>query len=335
MAAPVDEFIQGDDGAGATLKRRKASQPARASLQRPSAAQAPSKGSGSLSVTSTAFFYTICLLAAATVFFLLGNAMGGSVIGPQTRSMLRALVSDSSRSSPTASLTDAEAESRLSLDESDWPKNWDQMSFKDVVKTLSCKEVHNNSNNPLPSIDDWTVLRYAYSRVVDPRWTFDDPVPPTEGYSHHEQYHDPPPYVARMSPGKGRGLFASRRIREGELVHRGGNQGDVEFTGGGDKWRRYMFSLPRPLACQIASWNWTQRTEEGGDLRFFVNLNIAALMNSGGKHYKAEANVWPAPDRSGSRSYSMLLYANRDIAEGEEILMDYDVYTTSYKMVGL
>ena len=281
----------------------------------------------------TVFFYATSFLALATVAtvgFFIGESAAIAVIDPPTRSMLRAIVSGSSRSSPTASLTNAEAESRLSLNESDWPQGWDKMSYKEVMANLSCREIIKNPDNPLPSIDDWTVLRYAYSRVVDPRWTFDDPVPPTEGYSHHEDSHEPPPYVARMSPGKGRGLFASRRIREGELVHRGGNQGDVEFTGGGDGWRRYMFSLPRPLACQIASWNWTQQTKEGGDLRHFVNLNIAALMNSGGKRYKAESNVRPEPDR-----YSMLLYAKRDIEEGEEILMNYGVYETSYKKVGL
>ena len=306
--------------------KSKGSQPAWASLERPRAARSPSKGA--LSAHSV-FFCTICFLTLATVCFLCRDGESAA-IDPPTRSMLRAIVTGSSRSSPTASLTDAEAESRLSLDASDWPQGWDKMSYNEVVAKLSCKEVFQNSDNPLSSIEDWTVLRYAYSRIVDPTWTFDDPVPPTEGYSFHEQYHDPPPYVARMSPGKGRGLFASRRIREGELVHRGGNQGDVEFTGGGDGWRRYMFSLPRPLACQIASWNWTQQTKEGGDLRHFVNLNIAALMNSGGKRYKAESNVRPEPDR-----YSMLLYAKRDIEEGEEILMNYGVYETSYKKVGL
>jgi len=324
--------IKGGDGT--KLKRRnkspsKGGQPARASLPRRGAAQPPSKG-GLAPVK--VFFYTICLLTMTAASFLLGEATGESgAIDQPTRAMLRGLVSGSSRSSPTASLTDAEAESRLNLDESDWPPGWGQMSLREVVSALSCKEVFDNQDNPLPSIDDWTVLRYAYTRVVDPRWTFDDPVPPTAGYSFHEQYHEPPPYVARMSPGKGRGLFATRRIREGELVHRGGNQGDVEFTGGGDAWRRYMFSLPRPLACQIASWNWTQKTEEDGDLRHFVSLNIASLMNTGGENiYGVKANVRPEPDR-----YSLLLHAKRDIEEGEEILMNYGVYETNWRKVGL
>ena len=315
-----------------SISKSKGSQPASAS---PRAAQPPPRGGRT--PARTVFVYAIFFLTLATVGFLIGDAVGESAaaIDPPTRSsMLRAVVpgceDGSSRSNPTASLTDAEAESRLSLDESDWPKGWDKMTHREVEASLSCKEVHRNSDNPLPSIDDWTVMRYAYARVVDPRWTFDDPVPPTEGFSFHEQYHDPPPYVARMSPGKGRGLFASRRIKKGELVHRGGNQGDVEFTGGGDKWRRYMFSLPRLLACQIASWHWTQQTKEGGDLRHFVNLNIAALMNTGGGGYKVKENVRPEPD-----DYSMLLYATRDIEEGEEILMDYDVYDTNFKKVGL
>ena len=91
-----------------------------------------------------------------------------------------------------------------------------------------------------------------------------------------------------------------------------------------------MFSLPRPLACQIASWHWTQKTEVDGDLRHFVNLNIAALMNTGGDSWGAVANVRPEPDR-----YSLLLHAKRDIEEGEEILMNYGVYETNWRKVGL
>ena len=58
-------------------------------------------------------------------------------------------------------------------------------------------------------------------------------------------------------------------------------------------------------------------------------------MNSGGNFYgnsaEVKENVWPKPD-----NYSLLLYATRDIEEGEEILMNYILYTPrNYWEVGL
>ncbi|KAL7525207.1 hypothetical protein ACHAXR_000903 [Thalassiosira sp. AJA248-18] len=117
---------------------------------------------------------------------------------------------------------------------------------------------------PLPRIEDWQLMRDTFIQVVDTtpkkRWK-DDPIPPTLGYSLQPGIPIPPPYHAKFSSGKGRGLFASRDIAKGELVH-DGDVTDVIFPDA-IAWRRFVFSLPRDFACDMTDWNWMQRHEEG------------------------------------------------------------------------
>ncbi len=83
----------------------------------------------------------------------------------------------------------------------------------------------------------------TYKEQVDETATFDDAIPPTEGYTLGNGR--PVPYVAGYSSdGKGRGLFAKRNIKEGELIH--DIHGDVTFPSG-MAWRKFVFNLPRAM----------------------------------------------------------------------------------------
>jgi len=176
-------------------------------------------------------------------------------------------------------------------------------------------------------------MRRTYTQIVDNTikpWN-DDLIPPTLGYSILPGLPVPPPYYAKLSPGKGRGLFASRYIKEGELVH-DGTVSDVIFPNA-MKFREFVFSLPRDFACDAAEWVWMQPLEKGGDYRLLLGINISALMNSGGKDWHdEEGKTVNAVPESG---YEGKFYATRDIEEGEEILTDYDVYYTKWSLVGL
>ena len=55
---------------------------------------------------------------------------------------------------------------------------------------------------------------------LDNDTAFNDPIPPTLGYSFLDT-GGPPPFEAKYSKGKGRGIFATRDIMKGELVHDG------------------------------------------------------------------------------------------------------------------
>lgn len=193
------------------------------------------------------------------------------------------------------------------------PKSWKTWGFDDFRIIYGCHNLPNDGTATLPTIEYWQVLRDAYIAQVDNEYKFDDPIPPTEGYTLNE--NGAPPFYAAMAPGKGRGLFASRDIKKGELVH-DGTKGDVPFPDA-MSFRRFLHALPqKKQACDVMQWCWTQKLEAGGPDVLLCELNIASLMNGGGGD---KINVGP------TNSTSRLFYAKKDIEKGKEILMNYEM----------
>jgi hypothetical protein len=217
--------------------------------------------------------------------------------------------------------------SSLSLEDrwSRKPEKWERMTRRELRRHFDCQAHARDQTKALPTLEEWSFLKRQYKELVDDKPVIlESPVPPTEGYSFGPgEYSDtPPPYYADHSEGKGRGLFASRPIKKGELVH-DGPRSNVKFPDAA-AFRRLVVSLPRKTACDITEWAWTQKLSPDGTMSLFVDLNIAALMNS-----SEEPNVAPKNETT------TRFYATRDIAEGEEILYDYDVYETDWTVVGL
>ena len=198
------------------------------------------------------------------------------------------------------------------------PDDWKTWGFHDVHHKFKCSEHAHDQNKPMPSMEYWNLYRGTYKRVVDNDIEFDS-VPPTEGYTMNEDGKQP--YYAKISPGKGRGLFASRDIKKGELVH-DGNASDVEMSA--DDWRKMAFALPQKMTCDFTEWTWTQPTERGGPYKIFTAFNISILMND-----SKNPNTMPKD------KFSSKMYAVRDIKKDEEILTDYKIYPTKWEKVGL
>ena len=91
---------------------------------------------------------------------------------------------------------------------SDFPDYWQEYTYDDIREYFECEQTQASLDKPLPSMDEWNFMRSVYNSVVDPDKAWDDPVPPTEGYSIKIGRPEPPPYFAKASPGLGRGLFA-------------------------------------------------------------------------------------------------------------------------------
>ena len=157
------------------------------------------------------------------------------------------------------------------------PDGWEKLGYKEIRRHFQCNS-YNREAKPLPSLEDWQLLQRKYKGVVR-NVIFDDPVPPTMGYTLGKE--GPPPFHAGHSTGRrGRGLFASRDIRKGELVH-DGRHSDISFPDG-MAWRRFIFSLPtRKKACDVIDWTWTQNTGKKKLLKIFSAINISVLLNEG------------------------------------------------------
>jgi hypothetical protein len=209
-------------------------------------------------------------------------------------------------------------------DDSKWktiPDGWENFTYSEIRHHFNCKEHANDQTKPLPSLDEWTFMRNQMKLLVDQRLNLNDPIPPTQGYSHGNT-GAPPPYYPQRSEGKGRGLFASRDIKEGELVHDGPHS-YIVFPDA-MSFRRLIFALPRKSGCDITEWAWHQQLSPTGNLTILVDANIAALMNT-----SDEPNIAPKTDMGTT------FYAVRNISKGEEIFYDYNIFDTDWAEVGL
>lgn len=217
----------------------------------------------------------------------------------------------------------------LDMEHTPWPKPqaWDGFSYQRMWKHFQCRPYSNDRTKPLPTMEHWQLLRDAYTKYVDPTIQFNDPTPPTLGYTLKNG--QPPPFIAKHSDKGGRGLFASRRIKEGEIIH-DGEIDSLEFSSPAS-FREFIFSLPRNRACDMLDWVWTQRQSENDPLRLYVAFTITVLWNGmfNKKLRNAALNVNP------ESSFSSKFIALRDIDEGEELLFDYGIYETDYEAVGL
>ena len=196
----------------------------------------------------------------------------------------------------------------------DWRK-WSREKFK---TQFECDYHLRLGTTSVPKIEYWQTLRDVYKSEVDSSYLFDDPIPPTQGSTLNE--NGATPYYADLSPGKGRGLFASRDIMKGELVDgvEGGTKSDMKFTTE-EAMQRYLMALPEPMACDVMEWTYTADLGMGEKPVILCASDISSLMNT--VRGNDQANVMPKDSSS-----STLLFAVRDIKKGEEILMDYEVF---------
>ncbi len=192
------------------------------------------------------------------------------------------------------------------------PNKWQHFSFDEIYSHYDCKAQAQDKSKPLPSLAQWLFLRQQYKKYVDDTIIFDDPVPPTLGYSYDDS-HNPPPFYARLDPIKGRGLYASRDIQRLEVVHHWSGH-DVTFPDA-YSFRQFVFSLPKRMACDVIDWAWSRKLHENGPEAICLSINIASLMNSG--EGPGEVNV------SINSSTSDSFFATRDIRKDEEILTHF------------
>ncbi|KAK1734293.1 hypothetical protein QTG54_015060 [Skeletonema marinoi] len=192
-------------------------------------------------------------------------------------------------------------------------ERWESYSFDQIYDHYECKAQAEDKSKPIPSLAQWLFLRKQYKEFVDDTISFDDPIPPTMGYSYDES-HNTPPFYAKLDPERGRGLYASRNIKRLEVVHHWSGH-DVTFPDA-YAFRQFVYSLPKRMACDVVDWAWSRKISgDNGPEVICLSINIASLMNSGDG--PGEVNV------SINSSTSDSFFATRDIGKDEEILTHF------------
>ena len=155
----------------------------------------------------------------------------------------------------------------------------DSYSFRELYHELECGAHARNPRKPLFTPAMWALMRDTFAQLAEPGVTFfrrDD----TKGTKYYSQIAD----------GKGRGAFAARDIKKGELVHDGNF--NTAFWNDGLAWKQYIASLPSPMDCDVMEWTWTQEVVDKGWF-LCLNLNEAAFLNNGGEE---DSNIAPTDE---------------------------------------
>lgn len=189
-----------------------------------------------------------------------------------------------------------------------------QFGFVELHHHLNCFEHATNQSKPIPSEDVYHHMRVKYTELT--------------GHYFKPLSYEQDVFHIGFAEGAGRGVFASRKIKKGEIIPFYATCNVVTFPSG-QLWKDYVMSLPREMGCDVMEWTWTQDVHELGDIRLCLSIgNGDSFLNDA--DLDEDINIMP------TNSTSMIFEATRDIKVGEELNYDYDVFEpTQYERFGL
>jgi hypothetical protein len=197
----------------------------------------------------------------------------------------------SSTSSEENELTEEKAEPDKTLSDSD---NY-------LLHHWSIEGCWRKPPSPIFDQETWYFLRDAYRRAVYPE---------NSSISSEKKSGMKVPYEVRLIPGKGRGLFTTKKIKKDVTIWENTMRGKFPDE---ISWRRYLSSIPYDLACDSFMWCYAWGRDEIDEKALHIELDDGALMNS-------------AEDSEGINAIETpegFFKTTRDIEEGEEILDSY------------
>ncbi|KAL7430751.1 hypothetical protein ACHAXM_002342 [Skeletonema potamos] len=122
-------------------------------------------------------------------------------------------------------------------------------------------------------------------------------------------------YYTAYSDGRGRGNFASRNIKQGEMIYNGYK--NAAFFQEGESFKRFVALLSKEAACDVLEWAFMQDLTNDGNAVLCLDMDGGALFNDGSPYHNIECK-----ERS-----SLNKYANREIRKGEELTEFYEDFS--------
>jgi len=251
-------------------------------------------------------------------------------------------------------------------------ETWLEKTPDEMKEFLGCAD---RTHFPINDEDTWIGMREVYVSIVTeerstlewtpPTTTTTKQLPPSASASaaptsasasnHALATGIKIPYEVRMSPGKGRGVFATTAIRKGELIYDSSLSAQFHDM---DDFYEFLRILRPDLACDVMMWSYVvfydsgpRSAYEDTDFernRIVTDLDAASYTNDGGLtgsnhgwlddsgEFPSEPGIFPEPipipGRPGKRK-SPPMVALRDIEAGEELLCVYDQFGESLEFI--
>lgn len=187
-------------------------------------------------------------------------------------------------------------------------------TFTELHGHLDCYDHALSQTKSMYTEDMYNHMRAKYSALT--------------GYKFEALSNDQDVFHIATSEGAGRGVFASRDIKKGEIIPFSKTCSVVTFTDG-QLWKQYVVSLPRMMACDVLEWTWSQNVQTMGDVRLCLSIGD-------GDSYLNNADIDEDINIAPTSLTSMMFEATKDIMKGEELIYDYELFEpTAYEMFGL
>jgi len=192
------------------------------------------------------------------------------------------------------------------------PDDWWTWTKDGLNRHLNCEAVI-QAGRPIHTNETWVFLRQTYRQIVGGEST----ISPSDNGDGFEGV----PIEAGVSPGKGRGLFATQDIPRGTRIWTSQQQCACFYED--HSFREFLAALPTDLACDVLMWAYAAFYEE--DL-LCCDLDEGSLMNTKGKDEDANVGCIEEIANKYIGGCEDNLFALRTIRAGEEILCDYDTF---------
>lgn len=153
-------------------------------------------------------------------------------------------------------------------------------TLKQMYQSRNCDEILKGAR-PLYTKEQWQRFRDI--------WKLQGGKDPSKMYKRNDRRNSkappdlvPPFYAAQTRNGRGRGVFASRDIKKGEMTY-GGTKHYIFFYDG-HSYRRFLEALTDEEACDIMKFTWPQHgIGPKGESVIWGPMDDMALQNHGGK----------------------------------------------------
>ena len=115
-----------------------------------------------------------------------------------------------------------------------------EFDFSDLHHRLNCYQHATNQKKPMYTPEMYRHMKDQFTKLTGMEF---EPLPAVAQTVYH----------IGESEGAGRGVFASRDIKKGEIIPFYDSVHVVTFTDG-MLWKEYIMSLPRTMGCDVLEW---------------------------------------------------------------------------------